>query len=188
MFGQMYVPVSMLTRIGNTLKDTNTHTQIDPLTSQSNSTHHSWLVRSLEPPICSFWWLWPLCVVHDLKMSFSAEIIERFRSSHQRWLMATYTHTNKNTRRLGLDLSYIYQQIKLKYAKTCRQIQIYTLSDSPIHKHSYKHTNMHTHAHTLRHTTTHISRDSAKRVRPFGRSWILTELTDGRRKTPLPSS
>ena len=26
MFGQMYVPVSMLTRIGNTLKDTNTHT------------------------------------------------------------------------------------------------------------------------------------------------------------------
>ena len=72
MFGQMYVPVSMLTRIGNTLKDTNTHTQIDPLTSQSNSTHHSWLVRSLEPPICSSWWLWPLCVIHDLKMSFSA--------------------------------------------------------------------------------------------------------------------
>ena len=59
--------------------------------------------------------------------------------------MATYTHTNKNTRHLGLDLSHIYQQRTLKYANTCGQIQIYTLSDS----HTPIHTNMHTHSDTL---------------------------------------
>ena len=72
MFGQMYVPVSMFTHISNTCSynEKYKYTCRYKLRGLGNSTLHLCLVRSLEPPICSSWWLWPLCVIHDLKMSF----------------------------------------------------------------------------------------------------------------------
>ena len=116
-----------------------------------------------EPPICPSWWLWPLCVVHDLKMSLSAEIIERFRSSHQRWLMATYPHKNRNTQHLPLDLSHICHQ--LSHQQICEYVQTQ----------KYIYTNKHKYAHTLKHTLQRIYQETQRSASgPLGDpgSWL----------------
>ena len=181
MFGQMYVPVSMLTRIGNTLKDTNTHTDSNWPPNKSEQFYTPFMIGQI-PWAANLLFLMTLTLMCDPRSENELFSLKLLKGLDLHISVDWWQHIHTQTKIHGiLGLTY---HIFISSSHSNMRIRVV----------KYKYTHFRTHIHqytqicTLRHTTRHISRDSAKRVRPFGRSWILTELTDGRRKTLLPSS
>ena len=152
MFGQMYVPVSMLTRIGNTLKDTNTHTDSNWPPNKSEQFYTPFMIGQI-PWAANLLFLMTLTLMCDPRSENELFSLKLLKGLDLHISVDWWQHIHTQTKIHGvLGLTY---HIFISSSHSNMRIRL--------DKYKYTHTPIHTNMHTQTHYKAYIKRLSEAR-------------------------